>query len=479
MLGRLSYRYKVPLSLCLAILLTGFVGAIILSWRSLDDLREDLFRNAMEITSALSGTLIASINHDDVWRAYEALRALSAVNEESPQRVLIVLDNNDRVFVSNLPQRFPILSEIHKDSPELARVEQKIARSIELKPLTYDDTENRFVYFLIPLLDEQVRFGTLIVAYHRSLFLPRFMDIVWRVAITALIAMAILLPIAWFWGKRMVKPLTELARYMGQVGKAAELPKPLVPAKPKNDEIAQLWNSFGAMVQQLDEQERLKSKMVVSERLAAIGRLAAGVAHEINNPLGGMLNAISTFRRHGTADPVTQKTISLIERGLDQIKDTVSALLVEARSQTHHLAPQDVEDVLILVQPDAHKKSVEMNWCNELAGSVALPSTPVRQIMLNLSLNAVQASPAGGAVDFCVEAKSAHLYIAVSNKGATIPKDQLDKIFEPFHHSETAESGLGLWVSYQIVRQLNGEISVISEQQRTVIEVNLPLEQAA
>jgi len=71
--------------------------------------------------------------------------------------------------------------------------------------------------------------------------------------------------------------------------------------------------------------------MVQSERLAALGQLAAGIAHEINNPLSGMLTAIDTLKCHSDADPRMMKTIALIERGLTQIKDTVGALLVEAK----------------------------------------------------------------------------------------------------------------------------------------------------
>ncbi len=219
--------------------------------------------------------------------------------------------------------------------------------------------------------------------------------------------------------------------------------------------------------------------MVTSERLAAVGRLAAGVAHEINNPLGGMLNAIDTFKHHGCTDAVTGKTLSLLERGLEQIRETVSALLVETRSESNALTPHDVDDVQTLLQPDAHKKALRITWNNGLSEPVPLPATPIRQILINLSLNAVQAAPEGAAVDCCIHRDRDRLRIRVGNEGDGIPAGRADRLFEPFVHRNPSGHGLGLWVTYQIVQQLNGEISVKSEAGHTHFTVQLPLEAAA
>ena len=164
------------------------------------------------------------------------------------------------------------------------------------------------------------------------------------------------------------------------------------------DEIGQLGRQFEVMLRELEHKQALEKQMIMADRLASMGRLTAGIAHEINNPLGGMLNAVNTCKRHGNADPITARTISLLERGLLQIKETLGALLVEARIESHALTRDDVEDVRTLVAPEVDRKALALRWDNRVASAVPLPSTQVRQVLINLLLNAVQAASADGDV---------------------------------------------------------------------------------
>lgn len=474
----LSYRYKWPLSLMAAILLTGLVVTGALIWRAYEDLRQDLFRNAVEVGGVLTNTLPSALKHDDLWQAYQMVRAAGNTWMDSEQRLLMVLDRDYRVYVSNQATELPTMTDLRTRGPELARVERAVAEGASLEPRPFEHPENSRIYVLFPMVSDGVALGTLVIGYSRSLFLPRFYNIAERVAYSSLAALAIVLPLGWYLGKRMVGPLTQLSRCLGQIGK-----RPLAEIEcavsEGEDEIGQLGARFNEMVKELREKQRLEAEMVKSERLAAVGRLAAGVAHEINNPLGGMFNTINTFRRHGTPDAVAEKTLSLLERGLAQIRETVSALLVEARSESHALTPQDLDDVHTLLEPDAHKRAVVLDWFAELSGTVTLPSTPVRQVLINLSLNAVQATPRGGTVECQVRCTDGRLEIAVENEGEGIPAEQVDRLFEPFVRYSSEGNGLGLWVTYQIVQQLHGTIAVNSENGRTRFQVALPMEQAA
>jgi signal transduction histidine kinase len=239
------------------------------------------------------------------------------------------------------------------------------------------------------------------------------------------------------------------------------------------DEIGQLGRQFQAMLHELENKQALERQMIMSDRLACIGRLTAGIAHEINNPLGGMLNAINTCRRHGNADPVAERTISLLERGLLQIKETVSALLVEARLESHALTREDLEDVHTLVAHEAGKKQLAVRWYNWVEETVALPSTLVRQVLINLLLNAINAAPAGGLVTCDVRVAEAALRMQVSNDGRHFAPEQLDRLFEPF--ASESGTGLGLWVVYQIVQQLRGTIRVSNGPPVTRFDLSLPL----
>jgi signal transduction histidine kinase len=312
------------------------------------------------------------------------------------------------------------------------------------------------------------------MSYSKRLFMPRFIGIAQRAALMTLLALAALLPIAWYWGNRMAGPLVRLAACMDQIG----------PSVPENlhcdlfeshDEIGRAGASFKRMLKELKDKESLEHEMLVSERLAAVGRLSAGIAHEINNPLGGMLNAISTYKKHGSNDPRTLKTLSMLERGLTQIKDTVAALLVEAKVENHPLSRRDIEDTRTLVVAEAAGKGLKLIWENNITADLPLPSTLVRQILLNLLLNAIRA--AEKMVECQVSRDSRSLTLVVKNDGAHIAEEDMPYLFEPFSRLSRNGHGLGLWITYQIMRQLNGGILMESEPGETRFSVTLPLQE--
>jgi signal transduction histidine kinase len=254
------------------------------------------------------------------------------------------------------------------------------------------------------------------------------------------------------------------------------LPEALEPGIYEyGDEIGQLYKSFDEMVAQLKEKALLEKQMIRSERMAAVGRLTASIAHEINNPLGGMFNAISTLKRHVSLDTVAQITVSHLDRGLQQIRDTVAALLVEAKLKSRNLIQHDFDDVHLLVAPEANKKHIEIVWSTSIADSLPLPSTLVRQILINLLFNAIQAASDGGHVSLQASADENHLSIRVENDGKTLTTEQIGTLFEPFSRFSEQGNGLGLWITYQIVQQLKGEINAGSGNGFTHFLVLLPL----
>jgi signal transduction histidine kinase len=188
-----------------------------------------------------------------------------------------------------------------------------------------------------------------------------------------------------------------------------------------------------------------------------------------------MLMAIDTLKSHSVTDARTTKTIALLERGLGQIRDTVGALLVEARLKSRKLTTQDIEDVLLLVLPQARKKALFLEWHNEFAGEIALPATLVRQVLINLLLNAVQAASQAGLVDCHVKVRDRFLLISVTNDGKLLSTEQMSHLFEPFSPLSEDGHGLGLWVSYQIVHQLGGDIRASKDQGRMQFDVKLPI----
>jgi signal transduction histidine kinase len=272
----------------------------------------------------------------------------------------------------------------------------------------------------------------------------------------------------------MAVPLVQLARSIADVAKG--MPADFPPsAYPYRDELGQLFEAYGVMVKSLQEKYLLEQEMIRSERLAAIGRLSAGLAHEINNPLGGMLVALDNFKLRGGHDERTLKTMAMFERGLRQIRDTVSAVLVEAKVQSRNFGPLDVDDLRVLLMGEAHKRAVTIHIDSNLVSPLPLPANLIRQILMNLLLNALQAAEASSTIRCTIRQTNERLNIDTENTGHPIPEEVMSHLFEPFSSGRENGSGLGLWIIYQIVSQLGGQISAESQEEQTRFSVSLPI----
>ena len=192
-----------------------------------------------------------------------------------------------------------------------------------------------------------------------------------------------------------------------------------------------------------------------------------------------MLNSLDTLARHGAPDALTRRTLGLLQRGLEQIRATVRALLVEARLDSPALTESDWIDLKELVQPQAAQRNIHLKWSIAVSPTLPLPAHQVRQLVLNLLLNAIQACSHAGIVSLDVREREGSLTVAVTNTGEPPNAEQFESLFEPFvasgQDAGASPRGLGLWVSYQIVQQLRGSITAESEQGLTRFSAVLPL----
>lgn len=479
LLRDLSFRYKIPLRAIVLVSVTAATLTAANVMREYDQLRSDLLDNAQSLGRVLASALITPLLHDDLWRAYEVVRL--PVETEVPSSLgaetLMVLDPQMRIYVSTRPRTYPVRSELVTHGPVYVQLANELTtlrpvdgggRAIELS-----DADDFFV--AMPIVADGVSLGVLVMGYPKSIFQPRFNAIVQRSALITLVVLLLLLPMSAYWGRRMADPLVQLADCMGKVGERIP-PESECQLYESRDEIGLAGAQLRRMLESLREKQALERQVIASERLAAVGRITAGIAHEINNPLGGMLNAISTYKRHGQPELAVTRTLPLLERGLQQIRDTVAALLVEARVQSHPLTAQDLEDIDTLLHPHTSRCKVGLRWEVELDSPVALPSTQVRQIMLNLLLNAIEAASPSSEVSCKVWREAGHLCLEVFNQGVPIPSEQLPHLFEPFVGGRSEGHGLGLWVTYQLVQQLGGRVDVRSDaEDGTVFKVLLPV----
>lgn len=475
----ISLNYKIPIRVAVLVIVTASILATMLVYRNISDLRDNMVANADSIAQLLADTLVEPILHDDVWRAYKIINTPFRIPQEHAKaqgaEYVLVLDAANKVFVSTQPEKFPILSDPLAIESGFSSLLSPLPGVNNLAQSVIEAHPSNSFYLATAIQSDGVRLGTLIMVYSKKPFEQRFYVLTRASILITLLVLAVLLPLGVYWGKRMAAPLLQLSDTMGKI--AQQLPEPnQINLEESKDEIGQLARSFKTMLGELKEKEQLQQQVITSDRLAALGRLAAGIAQEINNPLCGMLNAISTFKRHGEQNPITSRTLSILERGILQVKETVAALMVEANAQTRPFDLNDVADIRTLVQANADSKQINFTREIDLVEALPISSTLVRQVIINLLLNAFHAAQPQGNVHLHIYRNSEQLIIEVSNDGSQITQDKVAYLFEPFTPYSEKGGGLELWVTYQIVQQMSGLITVQSEPDKTQFTVQLPLE---
>lgn len=462
-----------------ALFTAGVVGVVTV-WHTYHNVRLELSVNATRFGHALASATQSAILHDDVWQAYTILRGPRGLQGER-DATLVLLDAQGKVFASNRPGQYQVALPLADSDADLAAALNAYTTSKDAGDLVGNlaDLPGRLLLVTPITVDGTPTGAELLQVYPRAILWPRFTSIVLQGGLSVLLVLAVIVPLGWVWGRKIIDPLTRLADCMARMREnLSDEADCATMATLSDDEIGRLNAQFLELLAALREKAELERQMVTSERLASVGRLAAGVAHEINNPLGGMLVAIDTLRTHDNLSTPVEEALSLLERGLLQVQDTVSALLVEARIEPQLLSPQDISDTQTLIAPHVEKRGIRVEWDNRLIETLPLPSTQVRQLVLNLLLNAVQCAAAGGQVCAAFVPCATGLGVRVGNDGETMDQDTLDHLFEPYFSRRKGGSGLGLWVTYQIVRQLGGEIEVESHSGRTLFSVRLPWQQS-
>lgn len=478
----LSLRHKIPLWGAVLIVVSTLATSAVLLARAYADLKQDLFTSSGALGQTLATTLFPTLLHDDLWRAFEIISAPSGVQAEAnplEAEVIFAVGAQGEVLVASDPRRLPTLgalAQAGEDYPALA--EALLRMGTPSGPRVVDLPGSPHYHVTTPIAAEGRHLATLVISHDRDKLWGRFYDLAWRSALMGAVVLAIILPINWYWGRRTAEPLVELAGGMGALvqGEPPRIPPDLYTYR---DELGQLFQTYRETARALHEKALLEQEVIRSERLAAVGRLAAGIAHEVNNPVGGMLIAIDNLRQRGALDPSVARTASMLERGLHHIADTVGALLVEARVSSRRLGPGDFDDVRTLIEPQIRKKQVVLDWQVQVPGEVELPAASVRQVLINLLLNAAQAVPEQGRIRVAVERIGGELRARVSNSGAPLPEQVREHLFEPFVSGREGGHGLGLWVSYLTVTQLGGQIAACNEPGEVCFGFSLPVRSAA
>ncbi|HWR11425.1 MAG TPA: ATP-binding protein [Rectinemataceae bacterium] len=240
-------------------------------------------------------------------------------------------------------------------------------------------------------------------------------------------------------------------------------------------------------IEDITEKRKKETQLRRAESLAALTTLAAGVAHEINNPLGSISIRIQLLEKllkaENTDKAAMNKHLNVVKEEMERLKQIVVDFLFAVRPMDIQLLSENpaqiVEEIAELIQPEADRKGIDVKMTlGADLPRVLMDKRHIKQALLNLIQNAMAAMPDGGDLGIAVEASNDELMISVSDTGTGIPEDMLTKIFEPYFTTKKSGTGLGLTITFKIIKEHSGDISLESKEGvGSTFTIHLPIPQ--
>ncbi len=475
-MSRLAKFMTWPLAWKVPLLVAGLMVGIaaMISQVVLSRLASDQESNLRLLTNAyldgLSAAVLQPVLRADVWETFDALdRARSHYSGVDTLYVLVELPDG-KVLAASDPVRFPV----QRDVP--AALAQHFSPTDDLVIDNFDgrawlSRTLRTEGFSVGRILSEIDISELL-RVRREVFLTLILV---NGALTVAFAV-----IGYLALKRMLQPLGVLTKYVERIreGRAEPIPEP--NRRKISREFAQLFDRFNAMARAVDERESLATHLAEQEKYAVLGKLASGMAHEVNNPLGGLFNALDTLRRHGGDSTVRESTLDLLKRGLTHIRNVVRSTLVIYRREEskRQVSAADIDDLRLLIEPEAVRRHIKLEWINDVHGRLSVSAGSVRQATLNLLLNACAATPAGGVVQLRASGGAESLKIEIGDQGSGMSPALIEYLVAEAPVALPASDGLGLWIVRRLVADERGVIRVVRDDNfKTIVQVIWPYQE--
>jgi two-component system NtrC family sensor kinase len=383
-----------------------------------------------------------------------ALQDLVQGAAEPPSRVAYCLVvKRDRVVASSLEGPPP---------PDLVA----LRGPGEVGPIVVRSGERRVLDLAEPILDGEL--GVVRLGLEMDALEDTRHELAVRLGVLALVIIAGGLVAAFLAGRTVARPIGEILaatdHFDPQAGRAPEV-------RPRgSDEIAVLAVRFNRMMRRLEaaysERTRARQKAVETERLAAMGSLIAGVAHEVNNPLAGLKNCVRRLERNDLPEAKRREYLALMEEGLDRIGGVVRQLLDFGRPHPPRLEPvlasRVAGETMALVRPILDRRQVKLELEGGAEDAPALGDRRLlEQALVNLVLNAAYVTPDGGSIRLRLRRRDELVGVSVEDDGPGIPEDIRERVLDPFFSTkpEGEGTGLGLSVTRTITDAHGGELT--------------------
>ena len=482
---RLSFRVKLGLTVNLLIVLLILGSAILFEQRQRTAIVQEVEKRALVMARGLA----SSVTDDLLTYNYVSIEQSVAKFSKEP----------DLVYVFVLDKEGNAAAQFVREHP-LARMliggKAPRAGEVALSQLQLPGTESNTVYDVrLPVMVEGspdpwglIRLGVSLQGVHREISRTR-----WQIAgfvVLSLLAGSVASALL---ARRTARPIQSLMRGVAAVGRGDFGHRIEVTSQ---DELGQLSTAFNEMSTQLARVHDLEDRLRRADRLAALGTMAAGIAHDIRNPLTSILIFSQLMSLHYEDPDVREKYNRVVPRELERVQAVIEDMMELARPANVHREPVNLNDILTQVLELFESQVAAQNIKITRESALDLPFCMAERKRLhrcfsNLISNAIQAMPSGGDLTLRTCQIPAMIFpdtgladprpepaiqISIADTGQGIPSDRLPRIFDPFFTTKEKGLGLGMAIAHRIVEDHRGAIDIQSQVGLgTTFIVSLPL----
>jgi signal transduction histidine kinase len=481
----LPFRLKLALLVNLLIVLLILGSAFLVEQRQRSAIVQEVEKRALVMAQALDSAVAADL----ITYNYVSIEQSVQKFSKGPDLVYIfVFDKEGNVAAQYirdsplsqiLPQRGALKrGEAFVDQVQLPGVERETVHDVQL-PVTVEGA---------PQAWGLIRLGVSLQSMHQEIARTR-----WQIAGFVVLGILTGSLASFVLARRIARPIQAIMQGVAAVGRGDFGSRIEVMSR---DELGQLSTAFNEMSTQLARVRDLEERLRRADRLAALGTMAAGIAHDIRNPLTSILIFSQLMSLHHDDPDVREKFNRVVPRELERVQAVIEDMMELARPATMHREPVNLNElltqVLELYEGQASGQSIKIvrEYDQDLPFCMA-DRKRLHRCFSNIVSNALQAMPNGGDLLLRTSQTSTTLLpnsgqpeprpepavqVAISDTGQGIPADRLSRIFDPFFTTKEKGMGLGMAITHRIIEDHKGNIEVQSEEGLgTTFTVHLPL----
>ncbi|MCB2216986.1 MAG: HAMP domain-containing protein [Desulfobulbaceae bacterium] len=444
--------------LCLGMMVGGTIRGVVI-----DSMREEFSRQGTSIVKNFADRITVSIIVGNRYDIEEAAREV--INTENDIVYIYITDITGKIIFHTFDNGYP---------PDL----------LQWNPIAHSETPTS------RLLDTEVGLvrdiGLAVVSgmpseLHVGLSERRLTTTLSKIRTVILLVMALVIIIGGVLSltlsRRVTRPLEDLVAFTQSLSRGEFGQQVVVHSK---DEIGLLSNTFNDLSKMLkiyrDNKEEHYRQMLQTEKLTALGRLSAGLAHEIRNPLTSIKSLFQAFQEK---PEVTRQDIKIVLAAVNQMDELVTKFLGFARTESFRpgiVYPNALlKQIAYLTQFQIKQNDIEVVYHLDKHIHVQGDISMLRQALLNLVMNAIESMPEGGILALGTRKLNDHVEISIQDSGKGIDEGIRDIIFDPFFTTKDEGTGLGLGIVYNIAQLHNGTVSFVSSNNITTFTIKLPI----